>query len=61
MSRLQLAEAAILEGNTSFAKREAGLARNNLTKGTPAWQRATDILDVVAQDEKENKKSEKRD
>ncbi len=61
LSRLQLAEEALLQGNSPFAKREAGLARVKLTRGTPAWQRATDILDVASQDDKGNNKSEKRD
>jgi predicted Zn-dependent protease len=52
LSRLQLAEEALLEGNASFAKREAGLARTKLQRGTPAWQRASDILDLVSQNEK---------
>lgn len=61
LSSLQLAEEALLQGNSAFAKREAGLARVKLTRGTPAWQRATDILDLVSQDDKGNEKSEKRD
>jgi len=50
LSRLQLAEEAMLDGNAAFAKREAGLARTKLTRGTPAWQRANDILDIASQD-----------
>ena len=61
LSRLQLAEEALLQGNSAFAKREASLAKANLKKGTPAWQRAMDILDLVSQDDKGNNKSEKRD
>ena len=58
---MQLAEEALMQGNAAFAKREAGLARVKLARGTPAWQRATDILDLVSQDDKGNEKSEKRD
>jgi len=61
LSRLQLAEEALLNGNAAFAKREAGLARTKLTRGTPAWQRSSDILDLVSQNDKGSNNSEKRD
>jgi predicted Zn-dependent protease len=55
LSSLHLAEEALLENNADFARREAGLAKANLKKGTPAYQRATDILDLVYKDKAENK------
>jgi predicted Zn-dependent protease len=58
LSRLQLAEEALLQGNAAFAKREAGLAKSKLTRGTPAWQRASDILDVASQNDKGGNKLE---
>ncbi len=61
MSRLQLAEEALLQNNAAFARREAQLARVNLKKGTPAYQRAMDILDLVSQSDRGDNKSEKRD
>lgn len=59
LSRLQLAEEAMLDGNAAFAKREAGLAQHNLPRGTPAWQRASDILDLVSQTGRENNNQKK--
>lgn len=57
LSRLHLAERALLQNNLEFAKREANLARANLKKGTPAYLRAEDILDIS---EENNKKKRKR-
>ena len=53
MSRLHLAEEALLQNKPDFAKREASLARANLEKDTPAYLRAGDILNAV--DKKDNK------
>jgi predicted Zn-dependent protease len=47
LSRLHLAEAALLQGKPDIAKREAGLAKSLLTEKTPARQRADDILHVI--------------
>ncbi len=51
-SRLQLAEEALLENNKSFAHREAALAKMLLQKGTPSYQRAEDILDLLGHEGK---------
>jgi len=58
LSRLHLAEEALLQNKPDFAKREASLARANLKKDTPAYMRAEDILNAV---EKNDVKKEKRD
>lgn len=47
LSRLHLAEEALMQNRRAFAKREAGLAKAALKKGTPAWQRAADILEMA--------------
>ena len=47
LSRLHLAEAAVLQGNRDVARREAGLAKTKLKEKTPAWQRVADILDYL--------------
>ncbi|MBU6474665.1 MAG: M48 family metalloprotease [Alphaproteobacteria bacterium] len=51
-SRLQLAEEAVLENNAAFARREAALAKMLLKKGTPSFQRAQDILDLLGHEGK---------
>ncbi len=55
LSRLHLAEAAVLQGKRDIAKREAGLAQTLLKQKTPPWQRAQDILDLVAAAEQRDK------
>lgn len=57
MSRLHLAEEALMQNKLDFAKREASLARANLKKGTPAYLRADDILNAA---EKTDNKAKKR-
>ncbi len=47
LSRLHLAEEALMQNRRAFAKREAGLAKTHLKKGTPSWQRAQDILEMA--------------
>lgn len=47
LSRLNLAEEALLLNKQDFAKREALLAKTHLKAGTPAYQRALDILHVM--------------
>ncbi len=51
-SRLELAEKALLENKKGFAHREAALAKMDLKKGTPAYQRALDILDLLGHTDK---------
>jgi predicted Zn-dependent protease len=58
ISRLHLAEEALMQNRPDFAKREASLALANLKKGTPAYLRAEDILDAVGEN---GKKTEKKD
>jgi predicted Zn-dependent protease len=58
LSRLHLAEEALMQGHKDFAEREANLAKVNLKKGTPSYQRALDILEVM---KKKDKKDEKKD
>lgn len=52
MSRLHLAEAAVLRNKMDDAAREAVLAQRNLPAKSAAWLRAQDILDVVSRNEK---------
>ncbi len=54
LSRLHLAEEALLKSNRDFAKTEATLAQKALAKNTPGWLRAQDILDLLS------KKTDKR-
>lgn len=56
LSRLHLAERALLQNNIEFAKREASLAKSNLKKGTPAYLRAEDILDISDENSKKGGK-----
>lgn len=48
LSRLHLAEEAMMQNRPDFAKREAELALAHLKSGTPAWLRAQDILNATA-------------
>lgn len=48
LSRLQLAEEALLQGNKEFAEREAKIAKANLKKETPAYLRADDIINLLS-------------
>jgi predicted Zn-dependent protease len=47
LSRLHLAEEALMQNNGAFAKREAALAKASLKRGTPAYQRAVALLDAA--------------
>jgi predicted Zn-dependent protease len=58
LSRLHLAEEAMMQNKPDFARREANLAKKFLTKGTPAYQRMLDILDDL---DRKEKKPEKKD
>lgn len=58
LSRLHLAEENLMQNKISFAKREAVLARASLKKGTPAYQRAQDILDMT---DKNKEKDQEKD
>jgi predicted Zn-dependent protease len=57
LSRLHLAEEALMQNNPDFAKREATLARASLKAGTPAYMRAEDILNAVKKNDRKKKKS----
>ena len=56
LSRLHLAEEALLQNKNDFAKREAGLAIAALPKGSPSVQRARDILDLATRNGKKKEK-----
>lgn len=56
LSRLHLAEEALMQGKKDFAKREAGIALSQLPKNSAAALRAKDILEVVAKDKKDKKR-----
>ena len=58
LSRLHLAEEALMLGKPDFAKREATLAMANLQKSTPAYLRAEDIKTAAETAEKRKKKEE---
>ncbi len=55
LSRLHLAEEAMMQNKPDFAKREAELALTHLKTGTPAWLRAQDILNAVPDLKKQQK------
>jgi predicted Zn-dependent protease len=55
LSRLHMAEEALLRDKTDFAKKEADLAKKALPKASPGWLRADDILDAIKR--KKKKKS----
>lgn len=61
LSRLHLAEENVLRGKPEIAKREALLAKTNLKKGTPAYQRALDILQVVDKEKDGDKGAKDRE
>lgn len=61
LSRLHLAEEAFLENKRDFAQREATIALQKLKKGTPAHQRAQDILDALERGKEKTEKTEKTD
>ena len=46
-AKLHLAEEALLQGKSDYAKSQALLAKNALKTGTPDWIRASDILSFV--------------
>lgn len=52
MAKLYLAEEALLRNNKAYAAREAQAALQTLKPGTPARQRAQDILSLVEQSDK---------
>lgn len=56
MSRLYLAEEALMQNKPDVARREAGLARQALKKGTPAYLHADDILNAASEDRTKKKK-----
>jgi predicted Zn-dependent protease len=58
LSRLQLAEEALILGHNDFARREAGLAAAALPKHTPAWLRSQDLLDLADKNLKKQKKGD---
>lgn len=61
LSRLHLAEEALMQDKKGFARREAALAKASLKKGTPSYQRALDILEAVDKKDKNGEKQEKKD
>lgn len=58
LSRLHLAEEALMQNKPEFAQREANLARAHLKKGTPSYQRALDILETATRHAKKKKKKD---
>ncbi|MBI1214512.1 MAG: M48 family metalloprotease [Alphaproteobacteria bacterium] len=58
LSRLQLAEEALITGNDEFARREAGLAAAALPKHSPGWLRSQDILELADKNLKKKKKGD---
>lgn len=58
LSRLHLAEEALMDNKPDFARREALLAKQNLKKGEAGYQRALDILDAAERDKKAKEKKE---
>lgn len=61
MFRLHMAEEALLQNRLDAARKEAGLAKAALPKGSPAILRAEDILAAASIADKNSKKNKKGD
>jgi len=47
LSSLHLSEEALMRGNLKFAKKTAGMAKDKLKNGSPAYIRAEDIMRII--------------